>query len=522
MDAKTLPVKGEKSYSVPSESNGLMWTRRLVILAFWAVVVFLGLPHWTWTTSISRSSLPLDAMNAWADGKTCQLQYPLDIHLQAPSLPAEQTLALAGTIEAVLSAQDNLPLHSFRVLTSNALTPDHVLTVKLDSAITPRVSLRSWEPILDIKLDMSQSINVGEIGPFIAQEILRIFGDESAALGYLIRSTNFAHVTQLPTLDATKQQALDGRTTRAFKAASNYHITFSLFTPTASPSAWAIDAALQEYIEPLLHSLSSISNFTIDTQVQLYAAFSPSIAGPVYDEEKAAWTLNHADLTGFVNAAEWPLNPSIGAGPTINFVLYVPSPDRSPLLVEGDAGTSWIIPQWGGVQIHNSASTDRLELADLRPDMITFADQLVSLLGVPQSPPSLPLRTSSLERERATALILSASSTLGALARLTLKLTSIAIPESVAASVDDTLSRLNMACQDLRQGHFQSALANARVAESEVEHAFFFPSMVGQVYFPEEHKVAVYVPLLGPMAVPLIMAGMKELRSWLQNKRKTS
>jgi phosphatidylinositol glycan class S len=35
--------------------------------------------------------------------------------------------------------------------------------------------------------------------------------------------------------------------------------------------------------------------------------------------------------------------------------------------------------------------------------------------------------------------------------------------------------------------------------------------MVGQVYFPEEHKVAVYLPLMGPVGVPLIMSAVKEL-----------
>jgi phosphatidylinositol glycan class S len=39
-----------------------------VILAFWAVVVCLGLPLWTWTTTIHRSELPLESMNAWAEG----------------------------------------------------------------------------------------------------------------------------------------------------------------------------------------------------------------------------------------------------------------------------------------------------------------------------------------------------------------------------------------------------------------------------------------------------------------------
>jgi hypothetical protein len=37
----------------------------------------------------------------------------------------------------------------------------------------------------------------------------------------------------------------------------------------------------------------------------------------------SAWTLKKEGLSAFVNAAEWPLNPSIGSGPTINFILYV-------------------------------------------------------------------------------------------------------------------------------------------------------------------------------------------------------
>jgi phosphatidylinositol glycan class S len=71
----------------------------------------------------------------------------------------------------------------------------------------------------------------------------------------------------------------------------------------------------------------------------------------------------------------------------------------------------------------------------------------------------------------------------------------------------------------LREGHYQLALESARVAEAEAEKAFFEPSMVGQVYFPDEHKVAVYVPLLGPMAVPLVMSALKELKNWRQGRK---
>lgn len=443
----------------------------------------------------------------------------------------EQTTNLASDIETLLNGQQNPRFHTFHVKTEHGLSdiplPEQVLTVVLNAASasqTPQASLKSWLPVLDVEHKSQNADELKQAAAYVASQVSAIFEDESAALWHLVKDTPFANGMRPLALSPERTSSLDKRMTRAFKYAPTYHLTFSLFTPGASPSAWDIDQALKEYISPLLQPLSSISDFTIDTQVQLFASFSPSIAGPAFNADKNHWTLHYGDLTGFVNAAEWPLSPSIGEGPTINFVLYVPAPDKKPLLIDENGGSSWIIPQWGGVQIHNapSAQPNNLTIEDLRPDMLIFADQLAALLGVPPSPPSLSLRMSSLTRERATALILSASSTLGALSRLTLKLTSIAIPDSVAKSVDETLNRLEQACANLRDGQFQLALENSRIAETEVEKAFFEPSMVGQVYFPEEHKVAVYVPLLGPMAVPLIMSGIKELKKLRERKRKAA
>lgn len=457
--------------------------------------------------------------------QACQLQYPLHISLQTTDLPETEALELAVNTEKLLNNQQSLPLHQFVVSTAASNSTESVLTVQLDATVdieTPKATLRSWGPILDVQHKLHSLRGNQNAAEFLAGAISDLFEDESSSLFHLIKDSAFSQGIPGVPLSPERVASLDGRTTRAFKYASSYHLTFSLFTPTAFPSAWEIDEALEKFISPLLAPLSSISSFTIDTQVQLYAALSPSIAGPVFNAERNKWTLHYGDLTGFVNAAEWPLSPGIGSGPTINFVLYVPSPDKTPLVIAENEGTSWIIPQWGGVQIHNPVGDVQhgLTLEDLRPVMLTFAEQLAALLGVPPSPPSLSLRIASLIRERATTLVLSASSTLGALSRLSLKLTSIAIPDSVAKSVDETLHRLDEACGQLQEGRFQAALEHARVAEAEVEKAFFEPSMVGQVYFPEEHKVAVYVPLLGPMAVPLIMSALKELRKFRQKKQK--
>ena len=451
---------------------------------------------------------------------------------------------LASQVESLLNAENDLPLYEFHVTADryNASTGhdrasfiqhsdstqsgyrESVLTVnvKADSkAASTQASLRTWVPILDIRHNPVRSVDTATLAPFVASEIRKVFDNEKESIYYILNGSPFG-TQELRHISTDAKARLDAKSTRAFKYAPTYHLTFSLFTSSASPSAWDVEQAYEEYVSPLLGRLSSISKFTTDTQVQLFASFSPSIAGPQYDASTREWKLQRSDLSGFINAAEWPLNPSIGSGPTINFVLFVPSKEQSPLVLAETGGNSWVIPQWGGVQILNPTAKqgDRLNADDLRPVMLTFANQLNSLLGVPQAPSSLSLRVQRLTRERATSLILSASSTLGALARLTLKLKSIAIPDSVAKSVDETIKRLDQACHDIQVGRYQNALENARIAESEAEQAFFEPSMVGQVYFPEEHKVAVYVPLLGPMAVPLVMAAMKELRNLRERKAK--
>lgn len=458
-------------------------------------------------------------MNKWAEGKSCEIHYPLHIRLMCQDSGPEHTRQLAQQIQGLLNSKEDSLLYEYQIIAElvNSTSGQEVwpaleyetshyhqsaLIVNLQpdkKTKATELSLRSLVPILDFRYNPSKFKGVSALSPIIASEIRKVFENEDHAIWYLLEGSPFASKRSDDALTPDVRASLDARSTRAFKYASNYHLTFSLFTSSGAPSGWDIEQALEESIHPLLDRLSSISQFTVDTQVQLYASFSPSMDEPRYNPTSRAWQLQKSDLSGFINAAEWPLGPSIGSGPTINFVVYVPSKEQSPLMLAETGGSSWIIPQWGGVQILNPTAkqTERLSANDLRPIMITFADQLSSLIGLPPSPSSLSLRISSLARERAISLILSASSTLGALSRLTLKLTSIAIPDSVAKSVAETIHRLDQSCQHLQEGQHQRALEDARIAEAEAEQAFFEPSMVGQVYFPEEHKVAVYVPLLG-------------------------
>lgn len=57
--------------SPPPECPESILRRRYIILSFWAVVIFLGLPVWWKTTTVYRANLPLQQMLDWADGNVC-------------------------------------------------------------------------------------------------------------------------------------------------------------------------------------------------------------------------------------------------------------------------------------------------------------------------------------------------------------------------------------------------------------------------------------------------------------------
>jgi phosphatidylinositol glycan class S len=331
------------------------------------------------------------------------------------------------------------------------------------------------------------------------------------------------------------------RETRSLNYASSYHLTFSLFTPGPTPSSWDIEAALKAHIKPWISALSGTSNISIATQVQLFSPFSDSIRTKA-DETSNGTYIHYDDLSAFVNAAEWPLSPSIGSGPTINFLLYVPLAKQSPLKIWGTSETAWLVPQWGGICILNpplvtNPETSRLSTPEhlyrelLDAPFEIFATQLLSLLGIPSTSregAAVPLeeRLQSHARQNAISLFQRASSTLGSLARLSQSLSSIPIPQKVAKLVDNTMDHLELACQHLRSGSadkrdLEGALMHAREAYADSEKAFFEKSMVGQVYFPDEHKVAVYLPLLGPIGVPLVVGLLRELKQMF-NELKSS
>ncbi|KAK4136293.1 hypothetical protein BT67DRAFT_418470 [Trichocladium antarcticum] len=507
----------------PPEKPSDVRRRSRIILSFWLIVLCLGLPIWWQTTSIYRADLPLHEMLEWADGKACRPVFPLRINIQADSLQDQEAQNLLRLTQHALDDLNDFSGHHLRLQLSpppghppESSDRESALTIRLVPGDTATASLDPHEPVLDITYPPNAiptaTSSSSSLATYVAGQLRSTFAEEQATISYLLSTSSMPSESRPLGLSPESAESLAKRATRSLKYAPTYHLTFSLFTSGPLPSSWDIGAAIADYMKPVLTVLSPIHNFTIDTQVQLYA--TPGVPNEV---------LNKEDLSSFVNAAEWPLSPSIGGAPTINFVVFVGNQTIAGERAESEhantgesAAHSWLIPQWGTIYLLPLPDgTAHLSSAALKQPLLTFTSHLLSLLGAPRSG-SLPLRLSTLGRIRSADLLLRASSTLGSLARLALALPSISIPSSVADGVSTTMLHLRRACETLGGAE---GLAHARVAEAEAERAFFEKSMVGQLYFPDEHKIAVYLPLLGPVAVPLVMGLINELRAWRRRRR---
>lgn len=392
-----------------------------------------------------------------------------------------------------------------------AAKPDSnaALTIRLtpgESIHTPISALHPHIPVLDISYPLNSiptaTSSSSGLATYIATQLRSVFAEEQNIISYLLDTSSIPSEHRPKSTSQDVAESLSKRMTRSLKYSRTYHLTFSLFTNGPSPSSWEIDSAIEQYMKPVLDMLGPVHNFTIDTQVQLYA--SPGVQSQVLSKE---------DLSSFINAAEWPLSPSIGGAPTINFVVYLGN--QTIGTEASETSQSWLIPQWGTIYLLTPPSTPDVSSETLKQPILTFTSHLLSLLGTPQTG-SLPLRLSTLTRIRSADLLLRASSSLGSLARLSLALPSISIPSSVADGVAKTIYHLELACSSLGG---PESLEHARIAEAEAERAFFEKSMVGQLYFADEHKFAVYLPLLGPVGVPLVMGLLNEFKAWRSRRR---
>ncbi|KFO07645.1 GPI transamidase component PIG-S, partial [Balearica regulorum gibbericeps] len=312
--------------------------------------------------------------------------------------------------------------------------------------------------------------------------------------------------------------------------------------PKSHDVDWDIEDAVNRYVQPVLDKLSLVANFSVDSQILYYAVLGVT---PRFDKETSSFILSAHSLPHVINPVEARLGSSAASlYPVLNFLLYVPERSHSPLYIQDKDGApvstnAFHSPRWGGIMVYNveapgspQASLPLHVDVDMVRVMEVFLAQLRLLFGLSreelppdfllESPGNEGLADWELDRllwAHTVENIATVSTTLTSLAQLLDKIGNIVIKDDVASEVYRAVASAQSAMAKLATGHLHSAFQASKEAVTSSERAFFDPSLLHLLYFPDDQKFAIYIPLFLPMAVPILLSLAKIVREARQRKK---
>lgn len=488
-------------------------TRLQIVGSFW-IVVLLSLPVWWNTTKIERRLLPEAEVASWNQLKPCPIRFPIKISSGSSEVTTGSLNAQVKRLESLLDNGKKTYHDTIDILAARCFDFHVQSANKLDSG--DYVILH--RPPRDMPDHSRNSISQKNISiPLLTnnkpKEFLR-------AIAPLPKSSSSIGATD----------------SRVMKYSSQLKLVFTLMNEDCTQPNfirhWDIKRAIELYLEESLADLSPLHNFTCQTQILPHAplAFEPT----ALSGDHTTYVVEQEELKAFINDADWNLASSVTMDSLLNFVLWVPSSNHRPFKIRRADGSldhdgSFIRPQWGSVVIYNPdqktfiSHPPRLDVTDLARPMQIFRYHLLSLLGIADTPATSEQRTLALDaiiRRRIVENSLEAINSLEVIVKLINDQTNMRVSSEVQNQVKGALTCLKAAQEELLKvdGSLWTAALHADESKRLSSTAFFSPTMLSLLYFPNEHKYAVYTPLFGPVLVPLIIGLIKELRSLRRKK----
>ncbi|CCJ31432.1 unnamed protein product [Pneumocystis jirovecii] len=494
--------------------------KRWIVATYWFFVL-LAIPIWWKTTEIYRAKLPLKLMDKWAKGQMCNIQFDIPVIIDITH--NSNNIKMIEKLKQIISTKQEkniIKLHiksidnifTNRIMLSNYMKKKNIKSVSMN-IYRNRTLFIDYHPHIFPKLPK-----------IISETLLDIFSLQEKYINFYLKATESRH----------KSLELDNNTyTKVVKYSSTFDIVFSLVNGDEKNvvSFWDIKKA-EVYFRPLLRQLSALSEFNVESQIHFCSELT---FNPYKSKQGNMFQISIDQFPEFVNFAEWNLETTFSSHKIINFLVYVPPRNIQPLFLKDlhdnlITTNSFLVPQWGSIIIHNQNHTDidisHLNITQLQPIFHIFISNFLSLLGTPSLPSYISIeplpvlnawRLDGLYRQRITENIISASETLGSLARLAQRIHNMVIPDQVQQDVSKTIDYLKKTCQSLNDSKFSNALNYSRIAVNSAEKAFFDPSMVSMLYFPDEHKYGVYLPLFGPLFFPLVIPLLREFSNFLKS-----
>ncbi|KAI4464586.1 gpi transamidase component pig-s [Holotrichia oblita] len=198
--------------------------------------------------------------------------------------------------------------------------------------------------------------------------------------------------------------------------------------------------------------------------------------------------------------------------------LYLTELGVPPKMIDKVDSNAFLNPRWGGISIINAdkesciKGTYTPDIARIISIYITQLKDLIGLRGTTEKDIDDLAKTKSVD------MITSTRRTLKSLALLLSEINSIVISEEVAQKIKLALENVNKADGFLNNNDLNNALQSSKLAYYNSEGAFSDPSLLALLYFPDDQKYAIYIPLFLPIMIPVFMS-LTTLRKWYTQEK---
>ncbi|CAH4030696.1 GPI transamidase component PIG-S isoform X2 [Pieris brassicae] len=507
------------------------WSRMWASASFVGVLIVIGVPLWWKTTEVFRVSLPYDKINS----------FDLEAHYITTDLVVlandDQTaVTVAEEIQMTFSQSDVIKLRIIKLIISDTLRQT------LDTVIDEQEAL---EAIAATFTQKHNTLYVVQRAPlfqdvWVGTERVVFFRDGKASS--TLASAIEKWIYEPSVLQGARSESADAaRHVRL--PSSDYHVVLSVVNPKPHLLKVEFDAAeaVEDYIGSFVDELSELHNFTLKSQ-WLYLLDFDFQPRKVIDNTKVGYhyAIRHERLHLLLTKLEERAATHVSELPTVNLALYVTQCDMSPAYIYDTNNQkvesrvqAFMSPKWGGVVL-GTPTVDECAEGIHRPKvtqiMGTFLAHLRKLIGIThkksiQNGHLEALRSvaprrwevDSLLRIRTLEQVTSAETSLKSLAKLLGEISNIVINEEVGTSINIAVQNIQNAKNLMLSGHLLEAYRASQTAFIAAETAFMDPSLLALLYFPDDQKYAIYIPLFLPIMFPVILS-LKNLILWFRGK----
>ncbi|XP_040074558.1 GPI transamidase component PIG-S isoform X2 [Ixodes scapularis] len=509
-------------------------------LSFVLIFIFIGLPVWWKATTVYRVSLPYSEIEALSSKKIVQRisvhvllvekQYPEGdlVNLLDNATSAKRTAQFTDGNEYVyewavrLAYQDETDLLlSGKTLEEIDTALHHMEHLRADNRLNVVVVPNgTFKGKVTIGLHKTIYFEGGEGLQDLARSIDNVVREDA------IREDLLKRLFTSP--KSQERSRPDKERMRPLSATTKFDVTFTLIVPEPQilDVSWKIQEAIHAYMGPFLDRVSTLATVNVKSQV-LY--LTDLKVQPHFDKEKGVYSLTADKLPLIINPVEGSSGLHASVNPALNFMVYVVPRAHHPLYVYDERGqpletNAFLSPKWGGFLFYNvpkfpesgAALPARVDL-DMRSIFQVFLGQLRLLMGLPDTRPKEGLHVmedsvcSDLEvdfllRRRTQDYLSMSVSSLFSLSQLLSTISNIVIKDEIGDLIYSSVHSAERSLELLSKGDLETAFKEAEAAFLASEKAFFDPSLLALLYFPDDQKYAIYIPLFLPISIPVLLS----------------